>query len=747
MCTSQSYRLPGSEKTADIRSREDAIAISESLLDGFSVFFWPNMLIRLWLWSSVLHACLAQFPAEPSGITTIRSRFNDKVTISYKETHICETTPGVRSFSGYVHLPPGILDDLDGQNNTFPMNTFFWFFEARKDPANAPLSLWMNGGPGASSMLGLLVENGPCYVNSDSNSTRLSEWSWNNEVNMLYLDQPVQTGFSYDSLANGIKDLVEDEATLLNATNIIPTQNATLMAGTYPSMNSNHTLLGSINAAHAVWHFAQAWFQEFPEHRPNNSKISIATESYGGRYGPAFASFFQEQNERILSDTWTVEGEQYLLDLDTLFIINGCIDRLVMYPSFPHIAYNNTYGIEAVNKTVYDSMIDALYREGGCNDQIYHCQNLSSEYDPENLGINASVNSACQNAEEFCAKRVRGLYQDYSGRNYYDFGTLDPDPETSPFFAGYLNQPHVQAALGVPLNWTRNHRVASNTFRRIGDYVRPGWLEDLAYLLERGIKVHLAYGDRDYACNWIGGEAVSLAINWTNSTAFANAGYTALMTNNTHEGGQVRQYRNLSFTRVYQAGHEVPWYQPETAYKIFMRALNNLDIATGTQNVTAQDGTLYGSVGTADTWHIKNEDPPEPLQFCYVLDLDDRCTDDQINAILNHTAEIQHYIVCDTNSTRLFPELMANCSMSGVAYGGNSNATGGYALPGYGDNLTINPGPPQFGNTSTSNTTGPSGGGPGTYTGGTNGGSKVFINASLALASRTVLAVIIIALL
>lgn len=45
-------------------------------------------------------------------------------------------------------------------------------------------------------------EHGPCFVHSDSNSTYLNEWSWNNEVNMLYLDQPVQVGLSYDVLTN-----------------------------------------------------------------------------------------------------------------------------------------------------------------------------------------------------------------------------------------------------------------------------------------------------------------------------------------------------------------------------------------------------------------------------------------------------------------------------------------------------------------------------------------------------------------
>jgi carboxypeptidase C (cathepsin A) len=87
----------------------------------------------------------------------------------------------VKSYSGYVHLPAGTLDDLGVRNQTYEINTFFWFFESRKDPENAPLSIWMNGGPGSSSLLGLLRENGPCHVNPDSNSTVLNEWSWNNE--------------------------------------------------------------------------------------------------------------------------------------------------------------------------------------------------------------------------------------------------------------------------------------------------------------------------------------------------------------------------------------------------------------------------------------------------------------------------------------------------------------------------------------------------------------------------------------
>lgn len=93
---------------------------------------------------SMLTASLAgSVPAEPTGVQTITTPNN--ITIRYKEPGkegVCETTPGVKSYSGYVDLSP-------------TSHTFFYFFEARHDPQNAPITLWLNGGPGSDSLIGL----------------------------------------------------------------------------------------------------------------------------------------------------------------------------------------------------------------------------------------------------------------------------------------------------------------------------------------------------------------------------------------------------------------------------------------------------------------------------------------------------------------------------------------------------------------------------------------------------------------
>lgn len=176
---------------------------------------------------------------------------------------MCETTPGVKSYSGYVHLPSSVLGDVGNYN----ISTFFWYFEARHHPKTAPLSIYLAGGPGEPSTYAVLSsESGPCYANLDGNSTTINPWSFNNHVNMLYIDQPAQTGFSYSSLINATYNSATGSIVLADPAKEAPAQNTTFLAGTFASQDPLTTANNSITSAKALWHFAEIWLAEYVNH-------------------------------------------------------------------------------------------------------------------------------------------------------------------------------------------------------------------------------------------------------------------------------------------------------------------------------------------------------------------------------------------------------------------------------------------------------------------------------------------------
>jgi carboxypeptidase C (cathepsin A) len=333
-----------------------------------------------------------------------------------------------------------------------------------------------------------------------------------------YIDQPVQTGFSYDTLVNGTLDIPTNNVTFPVK---LPKQNTTLLVGTFPSNNVNMTANGTTNAARALWHFSQTFFQEFPDYKPNDNRISIWTESYGGKYGPAFTAYFQQQNEKIANGTITDKSTTYPIHLDTLGIINGCIDLLVQEPSYPLMAFNNTFGLQTINETIYKEAMEAWTQPDGCKALVEQCRDMASKLDPTNQGNSSAVDTACKDAADFCQDNIEGAYLAFSGKSYYDIAALDKgglqisfpdsireltillDPFPPPWMNGYLNQRWVQAALGVPLNFSDSVNSVFDAFNGIGDYARGGFLEDLAYILDQGIKVTMVYGDRDYVSTCI----------------------------------------------------------------------------------------------------------------------------------------------------------------------------------------------------------------------------------------------------
>lgn len=127
---------------------------------------------------------------------------------------------------------------------------YYWSFDSRNDPEKDPVIFWMQGGPGASSMAGIFTEVGPCFLPSGETEAKPNPWSWNSNATIVFLDQPVGMGFSHidprGPMAGSEKETARDFEKFLNM----------FFANVFPEK----------------------------KHLP----IHIASEGYGGHYGPVY---------------------------------------------------------------------------------------------------------------------------------------------------------------------------------------------------------------------------------------------------------------------------------------------------------------------------------------------------------------------------------------------------------------------------------------------------------------------------
>jgi hypothetical protein len=321
------------------------------------------------------------------------------------------------------------------------------------------------------------------------------------------------------------------------------------------------------------------------------------------------------------------------IKLTSLGIVNGIVDFKLQAPYYATFAYNNTYGIRPGNydQNAMNNQLTQLNAPGGCVDQTTQCRALMDSQDPEGEGDVAAVNAKCSFAFNTC-QAIQRLF-DASGRSIYDIRQKTPDPFPSQAYVEYLNTAQVQAAIGTPLNFTSSTDLIYNGFSATGDQLRGTQLAALSRLLFQGVHVALLYGDADFICNWQGGEAVSLALasylpNYASN--FPSAGYADIVVNDSYVGGAVRQFGNLSFARVYDAGHFIPAYQPETAFQVFARIISGTAVSTGE---IINPSTYHTSGPQFSTKSNKQGSSKDSV--CWVRNIPLGCTDAQKNGILS----------------------------------------------------------------------------------------------------------------
>ena len=297
---------------------------------------------------------LSQFVTPPKNLTSKTGYAGIPVRYKSVPAGICEQDPDVKSFSGYADVAPN-------------QHIFWWFFESRNvDPTTAPLTIWINGGPGSSSMIGLFQELGPCRVNPDGEAVN-NPYSWSNVSNMLFIDEPTQVGFSYSIPVPGYEDPDYSSYNLVQLpSNECPDYASDWGCGTYSYWNESLTVNSTPAAAPNMWKTLQGFMGAFPQYARGD--INFATESYGGHYAPIFSEYFEQQN------TLNVSGA-HNINLQHVLIGNGWYDPLIQYQAYYNFTVfpGNTYSYDPLNQSVKNQMYNNMYGPGNCYDQTVDC--------------------------------------------------------------------------------------------------------------------------------------------------------------------------------------------------------------------------------------------------------------------------------------------------------------------------------------------------------------------------------------
>ncbi|KAG8408977.1 hypothetical protein J3458_019984 [Metarhizium acridum] len=416
----------------------------------------------------------------------------------------------------------------------------------------------------------------------------------------------------------------------------------------------NETAVNCTEAAvRALWLSLSIWLKDFPRPASRDNSIGLWTASYGGHYAPALYDFAMQQNARQDTDP--------KVSFHTIGLINACVDALVQLPAYPDMAYNNTYDYQLIDKSTLLSAKDAWERPHGCKWRVERCRRAAGAR--PYLGNDDGTNTLCRDANAFCGRHVANIIG-ASGRNFFDIGQSthhlsDPGLHT---YLSYLRQTAVQHALGVPVNFTDQATEVARAFTETGDNVRGDYAASLGRALDNGVRVSLVYGDRDYACNWLGGEALSLSFPHKHADAFRHSGFQSIRLPAGAEDGvaYVRQRGNLSFVRVLDSGHTVNTAWPSVGFTVFNRTARRVDVSTGCVDLDQVD---YSTKGSTSTWHVRNALPVEAGNgegMCYTLALS-FCSHRQLNAYLTGSAVVQDYWIVDYGDGTCSPNPVRPC--------------------------------------------------------------------------------------
>ncbi|KAK2593528.1 Cell death protease [Conoideocrella luteorostrata] len=470
----------------------------------------------------------------------------------------------------YVHDLPGLPKDappikmhaghieVSKEHNG---NLFFWHFQNNHIANKQRTVIWLNGGPGCSSEDGALMEVGPYRVKHDK-SLGLNNGSWNEFANLLFVDNPVGTGFSYVDTNSYIHEL--------------------------KTMADQFVI------------FLEKFFKVFPEYEHDD--IYISGESYAGQHIPYIAKAILDRNaKKTTAERWSLQG---------LLIGNGWISARDQ--SDAYLKFSLQKGLIEKGS---DKAQQLQHMQRNC-DKVLATDPGHVDYSDCEAILQKILDLTKQGSGD---QECLNMY-DVRLRDSFPACGMNWPPDLKDV-GPYLRQPQVIGALNLDrqrnAGWQECNSQVNAAFRTKNSTASISLFPEIL----KQVPILLFSGAEDLICNHIGTEQLIASTEWNGGRGFeVTPGNWAPRRQWTFEGenaGFWQEARNLTYVLFYNASHMVPFDYPRRSRDMldrFMKVdISEIGGVPSDSRIDGEKGPDTSVGGATNNTHYQEEETKKKL--------------------------------------------------------------------------------------------------------------------------------------